>query len=85
MKRLKLIGTGNGGMSGGKHFWGIWGTENRLSFSFFSFLFFFFFFFLHRIECGILLSQAQIEPVLPAVEAQSLNHWTTREVQCQLL
>ena len=42
MKRLKLIGTGNGGMSGGKHFWGIWGTENRLSFSFLSFLFFFF-------------------------------------------
>ena len=41
MKRLKLIGTGNGGMSGGKHFWGIWGTENRLSFSFLSFLFFF--------------------------------------------
>ena len=77
MKRLKLIGTGNGGMSGGKHFWGIWGTENRLSFSFLFFL-------LHRIECGILLSQAQIEPVLPAVEAQSLNHWTTREVQCQL-
>ena len=81
MKRLKLIGTGNGGMSGGKHFWGIWGTENRLSFSFLSFLFFL----LHRIECGILLSQAEIEPVLPAVEAQSLNHWTTREVQCQLL
>ena len=40
MKRLKLIGTGKGGMSGGKHFWGIWGTENRLSFSFLSFLFF---------------------------------------------
>ena len=80
MKRLKLIGTGNGGMSGGKHFWGIWGTENRLSFSFLSFLFFL----LYRMECGILLSQAEIEPVLPAVEAQSLNHWTTREVQCQL-
>ena len=25
-------------------------------------------------------SQPGMEPVLPAVEAQSLNHWTSREV-----
>ena len=31
--------------------------------------------------CGILVLQAGIEPVPPALEAQSLNHWTTREVQ----
>ena len=27
---------------------------------------------------GILVSRAGIEPTLPALEAQSLNHWTTR-------
>ena len=30
--------------------------------------------------CGILVPQPGIEPVPPALEAQSLNHWTTREV-----
>ena len=30
--------------------------------------------------CGILVHWPGIEPVPPAVEAQSLNHWTTREV-----
>ena len=29
---------------------------------------------------GILVPRAGIEPVLPAVEAQSPNHWTVREV-----
>ena len=29
---------------------------------------------------GILVPQPLIEPMLPAVEAQSLNHWTSREV-----
>ena len=33
--------------------------------------------------CMILVPQLGIEPVLPAVEALSLNHWMTREVpQC---
>ena len=31
-------------------------------------------------ECGILVPQPGIEPTPPAVEAQSLNHWTTSEV-----
>ena len=30
--------------------------------------------------CGILVPYPGIESVLPAFEAQSLNHWTTREV-----
>jgi len=29
---------------------------------------------------GTLVSPPRIEPTLPAGEAQSLNHWTTREV-----
>ena len=42
--------------------------------------FFFFFFWLHCAAFGILVPQQGIEPAPPAVEAQSLNHWTTREV-----
>ena len=30
--------------------------------------------------CGILVPQPGIKPMPPALEAQSLNHWTTREV-----
>ena len=30
--------------------------------------------------CGILVHQPGIEPVPPAVEAWSPNHWTAREV-----
>ena len=30
--------------------------------------------------CGILVPQPGIEPTPPAVEAQSRNHWTAREV-----
>ena len=32
------------------------------------------------LACGILVPQAGIEPVPPAVEARSLNHWTARNV-----
>ena len=38
------------------------------------------FFWLCRLACGILVPQPGIEPVPPAVEAQSRNHWTAREV-----
>ena len=34
----------------------------------------------HRVACGNLVPQAGIEPAPPAVEAWSLNHWTTKEV-----
>ena len=30
--------------------------------------------------CGILVPQQGMEPEPPAMEAQSLNHWTAREV-----
>ena len=32
--------------------------------------------------CGIIVPQPEIEPILPAVEVPSLNHWTIREVSC---
>ena len=34
----------------------------------------------HRKACGILVPQPGMEPVPPAAEAQSPNHWTAREV-----
>ena len=34
----------------------------------------------HHLACRILVPWAGIEPSPPAVEAQSPNHWTTREV-----
>ena len=30
--------------------------------------------------CGILVPQSAIQPMLPALEAQTLSHWATREV-----
>ena len=43
--------------------------------------FFFSFFFLpHRAVCRISVPQPGIEPAPPTVAAQSLNHWTAREV-----
>ena len=42
--------------------------------------FFFFFFFLTVLHGMILVSQPGIESVPPALEVQSLNHWTAREV-----
>ena len=32
------------------------------------------------VACGIFIPQPGIEPVPPTVPAQSLNHWTAREV-----
>ena len=34
----------------------------------------------HHAACGTLVPWPGIEPTLPAVEVQSLNHWTTRDV-----
>ena len=40
---------------------------------------------LHRhAKCRILVPRPGIEPESPAVEAQSFNHWTTREVPRKL-
>ena len=41
---------------------------------------FFFFFCLRPAACRILVPQPGIKPMPPAMEAQSLNHWTTRDV-----
>ena len=35
----------------------------------------------HCTECGVLFPRPEIEPILPAVDAQSFNHWTTWGVQ----
>lgn len=32
------------------------------------------------VACGVLVPQPGVEPAPPAVEVQSLNHWTTKEV-----
>ena len=42
-------------------------------------LFFLIFYFLSA-TCGIFTPCLRIEPMLPALESQSLYHWTTREV-----
>ena len=39
----------------------------------------FFIFWSHHAACGILVPRPGIEPASPALEAQSLNQWTTRE------
>ena len=50
---------------------------------YFLFLLYFFCFVLPcPAACGILVPWAGIEPMSHPVEAQSLNHWTTREVPC---
>ena len=45
------------------------------------YLFFNFIFWLPCRACGILVPKPGIEPMLPAVESQSLNHWTLPEIQ----
>ena len=44
-----------------------------------SFIFIYLFLPYHE-GCGILVPWPEIEPMTPAVEVQSLNHWTTKEV-----
>ena len=39
-----------------------------------------FFFWLCRVARGILVPRPGIEPTPPAMQVQSLNHWTSREV-----
>ena len=46
----------------------------------FQYCFCFMFWFLVCEACGILAPKPGIEPAPPALEAQSLNHWTAREV-----
>ena len=44
-----------------------------------------FFFWLRCMACGILVPQTGIKPAPPALEAQSLDHWTPGEVPPLLL
>ena len=39
-----------------------------------------FVFWLHHAACRVLVPQQGIKPASPALEAQSLNRWTTKEV-----
>ena len=55
-----------------------------------SFFFPLFFLWPHHTACGIFVSQPGLEPVLPGLEVQSLNQWTTRKGStlfkwCQIL
>ena len=47
-----------------------------------SLIFLFFFFFFGLVAYGIPVPQTVIQPLPLAAEAQTLNHWTTREVPC---
>ena len=47
--------------------------------------FYFLFFWPCHVACRILVPRQGIEPVSPAVEAPSLNHWTAREVPLPFL
>ena len=48
------------------------------------FVFFFvFFFWLYHVTCGISVPWPGIKLMPPTVEMQSLNHWTTREIQVE--
>ena len=62
---------------------GGWGVKERVpSGDTFYFILFYFIIFGHaaRLACGILVPRPGIETVPPAVEVQSPNHWTAREV-----
>ena len=52
----------------------------QFCFLFIVFFFVFFFFLLSQEACEILVSQPGIEHTPPALEAQSPNHWSTKEV-----
>ena len=47
--------------------------------------FFCFCFWPRHAACGILVPQSRIGPAPPALEVQSLNHWTTREVPKEIV
>ena len=59
-------------------------NECFLFFPFLKYYIFIYFWPCHTV-CGTSVLQPGIEPVPPALEAQSLNHWTTREVPMSVL
>ena len=48
------------------------------------YIYLFNFFLPHRIACRILVPLLGIKPMPPALGAQTLNHWTAREVSTLL-
>ena len=44
------------------------------------FIYLFIYFWPRHTACGILVSQPGVKPAPPALQAQSLNQWTAREV-----
>ena len=54
-------------------------VRQKLSSSSFFFFLSFFFFAQHE-ACGILVNRPRMEPMTPAVEVWSPNHWTTGEI-----
>ena len=55
-------------------------VHNGLPVQIIRYILFFFSFWLLCAACEILLPRSGIQPVPPAVEAWSVNHWTAREV-----
>ena len=53
--------------------------------SYFAYTFLSFFVWLHCAACGILVPWPEIKPGPPVLEAQSTNHWTTRESKVKVL
>ena len=58
--------------------------NKHLVFLFLSFILFIYLFVLGHVECGVLFTQPGVEPMLPALEELSLNHWTSRD-DCSIL
>ena len=44
-------------------------------------IFSFLFFWPHHMAYGILVPKPRMEPIHPAMETQSLNHWAVREIR----
>ena len=55
-------------------------TNGKLVRFYFGFLPFCLLFWLYHVACGIFIPLPGIEPIPPAMEVRSLNHWTIREV-----
>ena len=53
---------------------------DNIYFIFYNFFYLFIYLWPRHAACGILVPWPGIKPVPPALEAQSLNHWTAREV-----
>ena len=60
-------------------------TAGPLILFYFYYYYYFLIFWSHHAACGILVPRTGIKLAPPAVEMQSLNHWTAREVPGPLI